>query len=200
MRRCLIALIAVSCLPIDTVAAQTDAVEAAATLDVYVAVLRDRRLTDRSQRQPVVLVKRHHGDPSWLWNLPDVPPEARPKSPQRLPGIPQNILDRLLERFVDSRGLPADLPGRAAVTFVEESDLKSVFGSGTDGWDRFYQRYPKASGFVTLSRIAFDAEFSEALLFVDHTYGIVGAVGSFVLLRKTSKGWTVETICGYYES
>lgn len=200
MRRCLIALLAVSSLPIDTVAAQTDAVEAAATLDVYVTVLRDRRLTDRSRRQPVVLVKRHCGDPSWLWTLPDAPPEARPKPPQRLPDIPQNLLERLLEIFPDTRALPMDLPVRSAVSFVEESELKSVFGSGIDGWERFYKRYPKASGFMSLSRVAFDQEFSRALLFVDHTYGLLGAQGSFVLLRKTSTGWTIENIRLFYES
>jgi hypothetical protein len=199
-RSCLAALLALSCLSVDNVAAQADVTEAAATLEVYVALLRDRRLTERSRQQPMVLVERHTGDPSRLWTLPDLPPEARPKPPHGLPDIPQHLLDRLLERLADARALPADLPDRAAVTFVDESELKSIFGSGLDGWDRFYKRYPKASGFLTLSRIAFDDAFSQALLFVDHTYGMLGAQGSFVFLRKTSKGWTIEKIQLFYES
>ncbi|HEV8210583.1 MAG TPA: hypothetical protein VGP77_10690 [Vicinamibacterales bacterium] len=200
MHRWLILLIALSYVPLGPVSAQTDETEAAATREVYVTVLGDPRLTGRTAQKPDVLVTRHSDDPSWLWTVPDLPPEARASLAQRLPDIPQSLVERLLERLADERPLPDDLPTRQAVTFVEESELKSMFGSGGDGWQRFYKQHPRAPGFVSLSRIAFDPEYSQALLFVNHTYGLLGAKGYFVLLRRASNGWAIERIRLFYVS
>ena len=64
-------------------------------------------------------------------------------------------------------------------------DEKSI----DEGWDLFYQRYTHAHGMVELSRVGFNKDRSQALLYVDNVYSSEGGEGFFVLLEKKDNQW-----------
>lgn len=61
-----------------------------------------------------------------------------------------------------------------------------------EGWSRFYQRYPGSGGLVSLSRIGFNDDHTEALVYVAHTCGSLCGSGEFVILKKDHGRWTID--------
>ena len=62
-----------------------------------------------------------------------------------------------------------------------------------DNWDRFYEKYPDSQGIMRLSRVGFNTDGSEALVYVGNTqHDLVGA-GYYVLLVKKAGTWVVHS-------
>ena len=67
----------------------------------------------------------------------------------------------------------------------------------TTTWDEFYARYPSAHGRLALSRVGFNDPGNQALVYVWHAYGNLGAEGRAFLLEKRSGKWVVvqDVLC-----
>jgi len=130
MHRWLILPIALSYVPLGPVSAQTDGTDAAATREVYVTVLRDPRLTGRSAQKPDVLVTRHSDDPSWLWTMPDLPPEARASLAQRLPALERGTGN---PHLAPDSGLEGELPTAKTLLAVAELEAEIQVGHDASG-------------------------------------------------------------------
>lgn len=61
-----------------------------------------------------------------------------------------------------------------------------------DGWEIFYKKYPTSGGIITLSRVGFNKEKSQALMFVSHGCGSLCGEGNYILLIKKDNVWKVE--------
>lgn len=61
----------------------------------------------------------------------------------------------------------------------------------TTTWDEFFARYPSARGRLALSRVGFNDSGNQALVYVWHAYGNLGAEGRAFLLEKESGKWMV---------
>ena len=72
--------------------------------------------------------------------------------------------------------------------FVREEKLKGLFEK-EDGWKAFRKEYPKAHGFLRLSRPGMNADRSEALVYVEHSAGWLEGSGQFFLFRKIEGRW-----------
>jgi hypothetical protein len=79
---------------------------------------------------------------------------------------------------------------------VSDEEIEGFFKSGVDGWKTFYQKYPNSNGFLTLSRVGFNADRTQALVYKGwHCGGLCGS-GSYFLLRKKKGGWVVGPSIG----
>ena len=58
-------------------------------------------------------------------------------------------------------------------------------------WDNFYRHYPHSGGLKEFSRVAFNAEKTEALVYVGNSARALMGWGQFVLLAKESEKWVV---------
>jgi hypothetical protein len=63
---------------------------------------------------------------------------------------------------------------------------------GVAGWSDFYKKYPKSSGFWTFSPVGYNAQGSEALVYVGHHCGGLCGTGHLVLLAKENGRWVVK--------
>ncbi len=79
-----------------------------------------------------------------------------------------------------------DLP----VSFIADSDLDEIF-TDSYGWVRFYRRYQGSPGILGFSRVGFNDAGDQALLYLAHLYGFLGAEGYAVLMTKQSGSWEV---------
>ena len=60
-----------------------------------------------------------------------------------------------------------------------------------DGWRAFYAKYPGSVGYVSLSRVGFNNEADQALVYVGHTCGGLCGTGKLVLLQKQNGLWGI---------
>jgi hypothetical protein len=114
---------------------------------------------------------------------------------------------RELQKLVDSLSgiLPSDDP--VIVSFLAENriaqplpkDLKLSMRpvlrgprSRRESWGEFYERYPDAAGEICVSAIGFDDTASRALVYLAHTYGLVGGHAELVILMRDELGWRIQ--------
>jgi len=71
---------------------------------------------------------------------------------------------------------------------ISDKDIDEIFNRG-GRWDEFYRRYPTSRGIVWLSRVGFNQNMSEALLYFGHQYAEAAGEGFLVLLRKSDGEW-----------
>jgi hypothetical protein len=60
------------------------------------------------------------------------------------------------------------------------------------GWKLFDEKYPKTVGFIYLSRVGFDADFRQALVYFEQYRYDQPVQGGYYLLIRRDKGWEIE--------
>ncbi len=79
-------------------------------------------------------------------------------------------------------------------SLITDLDLKAIFHGnwGDLEWINYYRRFPDSRGFVMLSRIGFNTEHSQALLYVGSRCGPRCGDIHFLLLEKANGTWTTK--------
>jgi hypothetical protein len=77
---------------------------------------------------------------------------------------------------------------------ISDADLRSVFHGklGDLEWTDFYRRYPASRGFIMLSRVGFNTEHTQTVVYVGSRCGPDCADLYFSLLEKTGETWTLK--------
>jgi hypothetical protein len=60
------------------------------------------------------------------------------------------------------------------------------------GWKLLYEKYPNSYGFVYLSRVGFNIDFSEALIYIESFHYDQPIKGGYYLMVKQNGRWVVE--------
>jgi hypothetical protein len=80
----------------------------------------------------------------------------------------------------------------ARVVRLGERERRQLEAAGPSAWRDFFARYPTTPGVVELSRAGFDADSSQAFVFVRRTCGIACGERTSVLVRRGADGgWRV---------
>ena len=61
------------------------------------------------------------------------------------------------------------------------------------GWKLFYEKYPDTVGFIHLSRVGFNADLSQALVYIAHYHYQQPLLGGYYLMTRQDGRWVVET-------
>jgi hypothetical protein len=92
---------------------------------------------------------------------------------------------------------------RVPLVLMSEAERDRIFqvkGKGEKrsgnpkGFEEFYRLYPKSPGFVTLSRVGFDAVRTQALVYVGYLCGGLCGDGKFFLLVKEGGVWKIQHV------
>lgn len=75
---------------------------------------------------------------------------------------------------------------------IPGEEIREFFKNGGTGWSKFYKKYGKTSGYWELSRVGFNNENREAVVYLGHHCGGRCGTGDFVLLRKETGKWVVK--------
>jgi hypothetical protein len=81
------------------------------------------------------------------------------------------------------------------INFIRSDELNKLFqtrNSQQDGWMIFNQQYPTAYAIITLSRVGFNKERNQALIFVAFGCGWLCGEGNYILLTKKDGMWKIE--------
>jgi len=80
------------------------------------------------------------------------------------------------------------------INLITDLDLKAIFHGnwGELEWIQYYRRFPHSSGFVMVSRIGFNTERTQALLYIGSRCGPHCGDLHFLLLEKANGTWTTK--------
>lgn len=74
-----------------------------------------------------------------------------------------------------------------------EAEFSGIFKKGR-GWRKFYRTYPNSQGLMTLSRVGFDAEMKQALVYVGNQSDYSAGEGYYVFLAKEGDVWSIQSL------
>jgi hypothetical protein len=76
--------------------------------------------------------------------------------------------------------------------FVQREELEQFLKEGR--WEEFYKKYPVSGGFISFSRVGFNREKNEALVYFEHWCGGLCGSGIYLQLKKGEQGWKVSKV------
>lgn len=82
------------------------------------------------------------------------------------------------------------LPG--ASRFVDARQIESYFSEGGGGWHAFNCDYPHYGGFITLSKVGFNRDMNQAIVYFSSVCGETCGAGSLVFLVKEGAVWRIK--------
>jgi len=65
------------------------------------------------------------------------------------------------------------------------------------GWKLLYEKYPNSYGFLYLSRVGFNADFSQAFVYTSTFHYDMGLKGDYFLMVKQEGRWVIESRYGW---
>jgi hypothetical protein len=110
---------------------------------------------------------------------------------EQMQGVDGNAIEVFLARNDRSYPLRADMDLGAPYILLSEEEMNEIFGGSQDGWEAFYGRYPDAPGIITLSRVGFNAEMDQALVYIGNQSHWLAGAGYYVLLEKVDGAWVI---------
>ena len=77
--------------------------------------------------------------------------------------------------------------------FIGEQELTEIFDQ-ENGWEQFYRAYPESSGLITFSRVGFNRQHNQALVYLGIQSDYLAGRGYLILLTKENDHWNIENI------
>jgi hypothetical protein len=111
------------------------------------------------------------------------------------PALLTETVDDLRAKNKESFKLTRNFNIKPQYVLVSEQDLSFDAKAG-DWWKTFHDKYPKARGIMTFSRVGFNSNKTQALVYrANHCGGLCGG-GNYYLLRKKNGVWVIEGVVG----
>jgi len=74
---------------------------------------------------------------------------------------------------------------------ISEDELSEIFDNG--GWKDYYSKYPRSNGILTLSRVGFNSDKTQCLVYVGNQESKDLAEGFYFFMNKQAHGvWVVQ--------
>ena len=109
-----------------------------------------------------------------------------------IPSLTQDTINDYQAKKIESRKLENNFTVSGKVVFLSEEEVTQLFNIGLDGWNKFNKKYPGANGIITLSRVGFNKEKTQALVYVGISCGGLCGGGSFMFLEKRNGKWSIR--------
>ena len=106
-------------------------------------------------------------------------------------GVAQETLADFQANNKQSHRLSNSFNLKADYVLVSREELAPLFRNGSD-WTAFYAKYPGSQGAMTLSRVGFNPEKNQALVYVGNQRGGKSGAGHYFLLAKQGADWIVQ--------
>lgn len=108
-------------------------------------------------------------------------------------------LAQAVEDFCAKNRFPVDISTICSNSInpiiMSNSEFTNLFErSPGDGWMRFYQKYPKSPGIITLSRPGFSADGSTAVILLGHQWEGLAGYGQLYIYRKINNKWEEDSL------
>ncbi|HEY6331136.1 MAG TPA: hypothetical protein VI756_17545 [Blastocatellia bacterium] len=90
-------------------------------------------------------------------------------------------------RQIELRSMPG-----VEFVLLDQSIIATFFQRGPDGWTDLKAKYPGIGGIFTFSRVGFNHEMNQALVYAGWSCGPLCGHGDFFFLEKHAGAWTIK--------
>jgi hypothetical protein len=112
--------------------------------------------------------------------------------------VPADLIQDFCDKNAKAQAVWPELQKRLPVRFLSHDQMESLFSVGPpdrpDGWDRFYAKYPKSPGIITISRVGFNRRGDLAMVYVGWQSHWLAGGGRIYVLRKQAGQWVEEPV------
>ena len=77
------------------------------------------------------------------------------------------------------------------VAYISDAEMTAIFQPG-NGWEQFYEIYPDSTGVITLSRVGFNRDMSQAIVCIGLSGGSMAGVGYYIFLTWDGSAWQIQ--------
>jgi len=109
----------------------------------------------------------------------------------KYPALQQATLDSFLRANLQQALVHSSFRLPVNYQLIDAAKETSIFRKGGGSWDAFYQQYPGSSGIVTLSRVGFGVDGTQALFYFEKVCGGLCGGGYYVAMEKRDSGWVI---------
>lgn len=140
-----------------------------------------------------VLLRDYHGEKVVLSKTTDSGFEfgGQTAMPGGMPGLSEGLWKNYLAHNDKSYPLPMGMEVGMEYTLIDAEEMSGIFNDYEDGWDEFYRRYPGSPGITTLSRVGFNPERTEALVYMGAQFHYLAGAGNLYRLEKQDGVWKI---------
>ncbi len=85
------------------------------------------------------------------------------------------------------------------VVLISDEELNKIFQNET-GWDVFNKIYPNSSGIIQISRVGFNSNQTQAIVYYGYQRGLLWGEGYLIYLTKDEGKWMVREQVGLWVS
>jgi hypothetical protein len=105
-------------------------------------------------------------------------------------GVKPETMDSFIKQNAQRSQLTASIKASVKLQTVEDKLVQETIKGNL--WKKLYAAYPDCAGIISLSKIGFDKEGKQALVYVAHVYGEDTGRGAILFLQKTGQQWKVQ--------
>lgn len=113
------------------------------------------------------------------------------EAPPALSALDPETVDDFRLRNDAAYPLPLKMELGLPYVLLTPEEMNQIFDVNTSGWDVFYTRYPNSPGISTVSRVGFNTQFTQALVYIGTMSHWLAGAGYYVLLEKSSGTWEI---------
>jgi len=115
-----------------------------------------------------------------------------------------DLLSETLDDFKVKNASKKTLKNRFSLSservLLSRDQLKNLIPDACCGWKSFYKRYPTAPGIITVSRVGFNHQKNQALVYVGNQKQSREGLGVLYILVKTENSWIIQQELEMWES
>ncbi len=109
---------------------------------------------------------------------------------QEMAEVNQETLENFRIKNAGSHLLDSSFNLTVEVLLISDEEVREIFQKG--GWEGFYAKYPFSQGIMTLSRVGFNIEMNQALLYVANEADDSVGGGYYILFAKVNGIWDIQ--------
>ena len=156
---------------------------------VYAALL-NYKYANKNTRQILIMDQTRANKPKLL--------EQDLSFIQEHPPLAPDLVDSFLERNQQSYPLKPVLDLDLEYQLLTQGEVDKFHPlDEASNWKLFYQKYPDTVGFLHLSRVGFNKDLSQALVYFEQYHYEQPIVGGYYLITRNSGRWEVNEIMGW---
>jgi len=84
--------------------------------------------------------------------------------------------------------LKSEIPNDKIV-LISREEVDKIFKNNRKGWDNFYRKFPKSQGILTLSKIGFNENKTQAIVYYGNQSHYLAGIGYLAYYIKINDSW-----------
>jgi hypothetical protein len=108
-----------------------------------------------------------------------------------LPGVDETTVQDFSARNSQETPIETGMQIGAPYTLLTRQEMSDLFSENQNGWDVFYAQHADTPGITSLSRVGFNTDLTQALVYVGTQSHWLSGTGYYLLLEKVDGLWSV---------